>query len=150
MVTGNLSCRAQYSTGTVPGQRGCSAVELDPIRLVNARQKTFSICSRLAAPTPCTLKPAVRLVPPWIEGEGVVRDQHPETPLNPNRSRRELSSMCREHGAFDMQWRKLALLVVLVLILLGASLIWSAWQRGHGHGRLPVFIPGTANSPMSR
>jgi hypothetical protein len=49
-----------------------------------------------------------------------------------------------------MQWRKLAFLVVLMLVLLGASVIWSAWHRGKAHAELPKFVPGTPSSAPLR
>ena len=49
-----------------------------------------------------------------------------------------------------MQWRKLAILIVLVLIVLGVSLTWSAWRRANTHPASPGFVPGIPASQAPR
>lgn len=43
-----------------------------------------------------------------------------------------------------MQWRKLATLIVLVAVVVGASAAWSAWRR-RTRPPVPVFVPGAVD-----
>jgi hypothetical protein len=48
------------------------------------------------------------------------------------------------------QWRKLAILVVVTLILVGVSVTWSTWRRGHARPAVPVLVPGTISQQPPR
>jgi len=48
------------------------------------------------------------------------------------------------------QWRKLASLTLAMLVLVGASLAWSAWRHQHPGPPLPVLIPGNIIQPPGR
>jgi hypothetical protein len=41
-----------------------------------------------------------------------------------------------------MQWRKLAILIVVALVLVGVSVTWSIWRRGNALPPLPALVPG--------
>jgi magnesium chelatase family protein len=60
------SLRQPLETGEIVVARANAKLAFEGSRAVKARKNTFSICSRLAAPTPCTARPDVRLVPPSI------------------------------------------------------------------------------------
>ena len=49
-----------------------------------------------------------------------------------------------------MQWRKLAILIAVALILVGVSVTWSARRRGHPRPAAPVLIPGTVSQQAPR
>jgi hypothetical protein len=46
-----------------------------------------------------------------------------------------------------VQWKRLAVLVAVVLTILAVSVTWSAWRRAHTHrAPVPILIPG--NPPV--
>jgi hypothetical protein len=42
-----------------------------------------------------------------------------------------------------VQWKRLAILVVIVLSILVVSVTWARIRGSHTHRTLPAFIPGT-------
>jgi hypothetical protein len=48
-----------------------------------------------------------------------------------------------------MQWRKLAILVVVSLLLVAAIVTWSTWRRRNAPP-LPALVPGTPNLQAPR
>jgi hypothetical protein len=48
------------------------------------------------------------------------------------------------------QWKKLGALTLAMVVLVAASLTWSAWRRRHPEPGLPVLIPGAIIQPPAR